>query len=702
MPLAITSTADTDAPTPPPFFAYRALNAMAFCKIRVAVRPHFLFPLFNQLHPKHCPFSESGSLQSMSRDVAAYHQRPRLPPNWAFGPLAPGPSISSFAPALLQSPHAFTLSTIPERSSAAPASIASLPFSSTPSRLRHRRHRPTDYRGGSQSSTSSVLSCTQGISTLILASGKRRLLERVESNDPTLQALHWRTSPSPASCSRSSPASSLSIPTTCPNCNGNELYLLARALSLNNQIRSLHLLPPIANSSSSSPNLLIPSPAQPSPSLSSQSPMQRGLRRGREPTSGSCSGQEPKCLPSNSLHTSPSSLRALIDVLKQHSQLQTLSVCDVELGDAAAHSMATALSQNPSLRQLCFRHTGFTAIGIRSLATELPPRLKFLSLRDNFTGVAGIRCIAAAIMPRVCNPMSTHTMRSCHLPWLRYLDLQSMAAGHRGLIAIATVLSTQGCELRAINLSNNLGGEDGVVAIADALQRNHRSRLKVIDIGGNACGAIGADAFAVVLEQSHCILQSINLSRNEIRDEGAKRLALALRSNRTVRHLNLSANKIEWEGMNFLTAAMNTNGTVTSLNVSLNRSNTPTLHMCAAQIRNRKALNLASQLRGIFNEISSRQQQVMMEMEGSQCEDSQGGEDLDEFDEESEEEMGSHVVGMMRIPEHEQHCINCASLRSHIGCVPSANSSHFVMELICQFLGQQCPRNPVSISGVSS
>ena len=122
--------------------------------------------------------------------------------------------------------------------------------------------------------------------------------------------------------------------------------------------------------------------------------------------------------------------------------------------------------------------------------------------------------------------------------------------------------------MKSLNLSNNNIGNEGVIAIAEALKENQI--ITTLDLHNNFIGPEAATALANALRVNSSITKVI-LTYNNIENEGATALAEALRVNKTVTSLNLWMNKIGPVGATELAEALKVNKTVTSLNLSNNK-----------------------------------------------------------------------------------------------------------------------------------
>jgi len=107
-----------------------------------------------------------------------------------------------------------------------------------------------------------------------------------------------------------------------------------------------------------------------------------------------------------------------------------------------------------------------------------------------------------------------------------------------------------GCpQLVRLDLSCNNIGDEGAKMIADALKVNQR--LKTMSLIGNIIGDDGAKFIADALKDNHC-LKMLLLSNNSICDDGAKMIADAMKVNHSLRTLVLSDNKISSDGKEYL------------------------------------------------------------------------------------------------------------------------------------------------------
>jgi hypothetical protein len=107
-----------------------------------------------------------------------------------------------------------------------------------------------------------------------------------------------------------------------------------------------------------------------------------------------------------------------------------------------------------------------------------------------------------------------------------------------------------GCpKLVKLDLSGNNIGDDGAKAIADALKVNHS--LETLYLNDNNIGDDGAKAIADALKDNKS-LDKLDLDDNKIDDDGAKAIADALKVNHRLESLLLRNNNISADGKEYL------------------------------------------------------------------------------------------------------------------------------------------------------
>jgi Ran GTPase-activating protein (RanGAP) involved in mRNA processing and transport len=108
--------------------------------------------------------------------------------------------------------------------------------------------------------------------------------------------------------------------------------------------------------------------------------------------------------------------------------------------------------------------------------------------------------------------------------------------------------------LQHINFDNCNLGPLGAIYIANAVQLN--KNLRIVSLRKNMIKFEGARAFADLFKFLSISIEHLDLSENNIPDEGGKLLAIGLQKNESLRYLNLQTNILaEESATEFLKAA---------------------------------------------------------------------------------------------------------------------------------------------------
>jgi len=238
---------------------------------------------------------------------------------------------------------------------------------------------------------------------------------------------------------------------------------------------------------------------------------------------------------------------ALVDQMTSFADaLSTSSLEQLQLGCASINAsvcqtLATALPHNRSLRNLELQHCPLLDAGATALANALASNRALHSLRIPFTGVgdSAISALAAALRQGSA---------------LHVLDLSGNQFTAIGVSDLASALKVAP-QLEWLSLSANARvGAPGAVALANALPDTGLISLHLegCAIGATPCGRL-ADALAASK------VEEINLSSNEIGDQGAWELAWRLPDCTNLTTLHLAVNEIEEDGASELLSGLSSN-----------------------------------------------------------------------------------------------------------------------------------------------
>ena len=273
------------------------------------------------------------------------------------------------------------------------------------------------------------------------------------------------------------------------------------------------------------------------------------------------------------------------------SQLRSLQLPKNFLTASSAPALSSIVLHTPALRELDLSDNALEAKGLESLLNEALTyascRLTSLKLRNTkLGGKDGASKIARLLRGNTSihtlvlshNNLKSHGMKevsaSLHHSILRHLDLTQNKLGDRGAAHIAHALDPRTApdgKLESLVLANNKIRYNGAYHLADAFVKGNNRTLRILDLGDNNIMTEGAEAFGVVLRFSHT-LEELNLSRNNIGDDGVRVIAQGLKENgdSALRRLDLSWNGIKDTGAGLLADMLKGNGVLRYLNLRCN------------------------------------------------------------------------------------------------------------------------------------
>jgi len=119
-----------------------------------------------------------------------------------------------------------------------------------------------------------------------------------------------------------------------------------------------------------------------------------------------------------------------------------------------------------------------------------------------------------------------------------------------GITVVADALRVNG-ELTALNLSFNYLKDEGINAVCEAIQSNKETKLALLNFEYNGIGPGGANAVAAMVAVTDG-LTALDLSSNDLKDEGVRAVCKAIQSNKETKlaSLNFKNNGIGPGGAN--------------------------------------------------------------------------------------------------------------------------------------------------------
>ncbi|KAJ8705048.1 hypothetical protein PYW08_012368 [Mythimna loreyi] len=256
----------------------------------------------------------------------------------------------------------------------------------------------------------------------------------------------------------------------------------------------------------------------------------------------------------------------IVDAINSCPDLQYLTLTGNTLGVSAAEAISKALEHHPELKVARFSDM-FTG----RMKTEIPPalaalgdgmitagaRLSVLDLSDNAFGPIGVEGLAKLLQSDVCSELEELRLNNNGLGITggrllakalsaRPRKLKIFIAGRNrlendGATALAKVFQNMGT-LEELAMPQNGIYHVGISALSEAFKNN--AQLARLNLNDNTVGAKGAQAIAAALPNLKN-LKSINFGDCLLKSKGASALAKAFKDNSLLlESLDLSHNEI--------------------------------------------------------------------------------------------------------------------------------------------------------------
>ncbi|XP_052188438.1 RAN GTPase-activating protein 2 isoform X2 [Diospyros lotus] len=245
--------------------------------------------------------------------------------------------------------------------------------------------------------------------------------------------------------------------------------------------------------------------------------------------------------------------------------LKTLNLSNNALGEKGVRAFEKLLKAQSNLEELYLMNDGISEEAAQAVSELIPSteRLKVLHFHNNMTGDKGAAAISEVVK---CSPMledfrcsSTRigsdggtaladALGTC--THLKKLDLRDNMFGVEAAVVLSKALSKH-ANLTEVYLSYLNLEDKGAIAIADALKESAPS-LEVLDMAGNDIKVEAASSLAACIAAKQ-FLTKLNLSENELKDEGAIQISKALEEGHgQLKEVDLSTNLIRRAGAQIL------------------------------------------------------------------------------------------------------------------------------------------------------
>ena len=191
---------------------------------------------------------------------------------------------------------------------------------------------------------------------------------------------------------------------------------------------------------------------------------------------------------------------------------------------------------------------------------------------------------------------------------ISHLELSGDNIGPLGCFEICKLLKCSKSQLRWLNLTVNQLTDEGAEYLAEAINNNN-CQLRTLNLRANNISDIGAQHLAEAINNNNCQLRTLNLSYNNISHIGAQHLAEAINNNNCqLRTLNLSHHNISDTGAQHLAKAINNNNCqLRTLDLSVNNiSDIGARHLAKAINNNNCQLRTLNLLANNISDIGAQ------------------------------------------------------------------------------------------------
>lgn len=276
----------------------------------------------------------------------------------------------------------------------------------------------------------------------------------------------------------------------------------------------------------------------------------------------------------------------LVNVLKmQASNLRHLDLSYNEIKDLGAKSLSDLLGNCPNLETLNLQGNSIGKKGAQDLGAAMKGMvgLRYLNLNWNKIETEG----AMALVENLFNNTT-----------LEEFNVSNNEINHDGIIGITSVLNSNDT-LRVLNCENPTYtsiGQDTAIHFSKMLEVNRgleklslakhaftcpaiytitehllrNDKLRVLDLTANRISFKGCEALKKYLTQENCRLESLILASNRTGHFGAKAISAAISGNRTLVHLDMTRNDIDDEGLRMLAESLAESQTLVSVKLYWN------------------------------------------------------------------------------------------------------------------------------------
>jgi len=219
-----------------------------------------------------------------------------------------------------------------------------------------------------------------------------------------------------------------------------------------------------------------------------------------------------------------------------------INVSDNALGKKGIIALRNLLDNQHNLQELYINNNGLDTAAAELIAELLlfqkPTKLRTVHCINNLLSNGGGTALATVF---------------AESPDLESVIITATRIGSEGGLSLAKGLSGTK-NLRHLDLSDNTFDEEGSQILANSL--SDQPNLISLNLASTGLGDDGIEAIAKALEKTADKLEILNLSANEITEEGAKKLNKLLKGKHFLKQLKLEENELGNEGTKLIATAL--------------------------------------------------------------------------------------------------------------------------------------------------
>ncbi|XP_073793397.1 uncharacterized protein isoform X1 [Danio rerio] len=242
-------------------------------------------------------------------------------------------------------------------------------------------------------------------------------------------------------------------------------------------------------------------------------------------------------------------------LMDPHSKVEKIKLNNCKLLEKSSSVLATVLSSKTILKELNLNNSRLLDSGVREICEGLKNpvcELKILKLSDCSISEEGYKALASALRS---NP--SHLIE---------LDLRGNDPGQSGVKELTELLQDPHCTLKTLRFLSP-AADEGCQFVTGIVGKNPLL-LKELNLSDRELGDTRVNQLSALLQDKHCKLNTLILSKCGVTVESCSALATVLRSETSLKELDMSNNNLQESGVKKLQSGLkNTNCTLEKLSL---------------------------------------------------------------------------------------------------------------------------------------